>query len=145
MHICCTTQKKLSKILIMSLIREIVLATIMYKKVAILVYMLLRAVPFLSSIFLDRLSDIGTLRFWCFLFLLPFDLVFFSISDEEAIHKFLFLIIIIIKGKKWLVLQQIIASLVTNDRYLSGKIYSKEYEIIVTRSSSKMVKKCAYF
>jgi hypothetical protein len=133
MHICCTTQKKLSKILIMSLIREIVLATIMYKKVAILVYMLLRAVPFLSSIFLDRLSDIGTLRFWCFLFLLPFDLVFFSISDEEVIHKFLFLIIIIIiKGKKWLVLQQIIASLVTNDRYLPRKIYSKEYEIIVT-------------
>jgi hypothetical protein len=125
--------KKLSKILIMSLIRESVLATIMYKKVAILVYMLLRAVPFLSSIFLDRLSDIGTLRFWCFLFLLPFDLVFFSISDEEVIHKFLFLIIIIIiKGKKWLVLQQIIASLVTNDRYLPRKIYSKEYEIIVT-------------
>ena len=36
----------------MSLIREDVLATIMYKKMAILVHMLLRAVPFFSSIFL---------------------------------------------------------------------------------------------
>jgi hypothetical protein len=45
--------------IVMSLIREDVLATIMYNKMAILVHMLLRAVPFFSSIFLNRLSGIA--------------------------------------------------------------------------------------
>jgi hypothetical protein len=65
----------------MSLIREDMLATIMYTKMAILVHMLLRAVPFFSSIFLNRLSGIGAVRLRCSLCLLPFDHLIFGSFD----------------------------------------------------------------